>query len=353
MNTYEVTYNIDRIYSKVIGEYSVKTGLFYAKSRAEAVQMAKKWLLQQPGYEEKDKRIYFTFTDDCGDKTIDKYTSYRVEEAFPEDKGSGLLGYDVIARIERSITREYVWRYVIDAQNEIEAVELMKKKINEETGSTGRDEGSSLWIPKAAATFDKFYNFKTSLIKQDTKTTIAHPKAVKNVVHMNGYDIIKDCGTFGSSRDGWIKKLTITDWHINGASYDIRNWGDGMKQPGKGMTITIAEYDKLIEVLSTDLKARPHIKTYVTPLKVYEPVDEKKIRAALLEEIAVISGNEGGFSLRLNIMRWNNKDAKYDLRHWTPHNQPYDRRGIVMTRQEAAELLFLLRKERPNVNQTT
>ena len=63
----------------------------------------------------------------------------------------------------------------------------------------------------------------------------------------------------------------------------------------------------------------------------------------IVEHIAVIGDKEKSVKKELNLVSWNNKDAKYDLRPWSAdHERAY--KGLTLTHQEAKDLYHALAK---------
>ena len=60
----------------------------------------------------------------------------------------------------------------------------------------------------------------------------------------------------------------------------------------------------------------------------------------VIKKIALISGSETGFRKELNIVSWNGREPKYDLRNWSPEGIPL--RGVTLTEDEAKELRKVL-----------
>ena len=61
----------------------------------------------------------------------------------------------------------------------------------------------------------------------------------------------------------------------------------------------------------------------------------------VIKKIALISGAETGFRKELNIVSWNGREPKYDLRSWSPEGIPL--RGVTLTEDEAKELKKVLK----------
>ena len=60
----------------------------------------------------------------------------------------------------------------------------------------------------------------------------------------------------------------------------------------------------------------------------------------VIKKIALISGSETGFRKELNIVSWNGKEPKYDLRSWSPEGIAL--KGLTLTEDEAKELQKVL-----------
>ena len=56
----------------------------------------------------------------------------------------------------------------------------------------------------------------------------------------------------------------------------------------------------------------------------------------IIKKIALISGSEAGFRKELNIVSWNGRDTKYDLRSWSPEGVAL--KGLTLTEDEAKGL---------------
>ncbi|WP_445451361.1 YdbC family protein [Enterococcus faecalis] len=57
----------------------------------------------------------------------------------------------------------------------------------------------------------------------------------------------------------------------------------------------------------------------------------------ILEEVAVLSENARGWSKELNLISWNGRPPKFDLREWAPDHEKMGK-GITLTNEEFAEL---------------
>lgn len=59
------------------------------------------------------------------------------------------------------------------------------------------------------------------------------------------------------------------------------------------------------------------------------------------QRIAVISQGQGGWERQLNLVSWNDREPKYDIRDWAPDGSKMGK-GISMTRDELAILKGIL-----------
>lgn len=58
----------------------------------------------------------------------------------------------------------------------------------------------------------------------------------------------------------------------------------------------------------------------------------------ILQNMGVLSESSKGWSRELNLISWNNREPKYDLRDWDPNHEKMGK-GITLT----AEELIILR----------
>lgn len=55
------------------------------------------------------------------------------------------------------------------------------------------------------------------------------------------------------------------------------------------------------------------------------------------EHIGVVSQEKGGWQVELNLVSWSGREAKYDIRSWSPDHQKMGK-GITMTKEELQTL---------------
>ena len=66
-----------------------------------------------------------------------------------------------------------------------------------------------------------------------------------------------------------------------------------------------------------------------------------EIKFEIVERLGVLSTNEKGWTKELNIVSWNEREAKYDLREWNPDHTRMSK-GITFTEKEAEKLFYIL-----------
>lgn len=66
------------------------------------------------------------------------------------------------------------------------------------------------------------------------------------------------------------------------------------------------------------------------------------IRYEIREEIGVLSESTRGWQKELNLVSWNGKPAKYDLRDWSPEHEKMGK-GVTLSEDEARRLYEILR----------
>jgi len=66
-----------------------------------------------------------------------------------------------------------------------------------------------------------------------------------------------------------------------------------------------------------------------------------EIKFEIKENIGVISESTKGWSKELNLVSWNDKEAKYDLREWDPAHEKMGK-GITLSVEELKKLKDIL-----------
>jgi len=66
-----------------------------------------------------------------------------------------------------------------------------------------------------------------------------------------------------------------------------------------------------------------------------------EIQFAIVKPFGVVSEGKGGWKKELNLVSWNNKAPKLDIRDWAPDHKKMGK-GITLTNEEGAKLAELL-----------
>ena len=62
-----------------------------------------------------------------------------------------------------------------------------------------------------------------------------------------------------------------------------------------------------------------------------------EIKYEIVEKIAVLSESSKGWTKELNLIKWNDRDPKYDIREWSPDGSKMGK-GITLSDEEIAVL---------------
>ena len=66
------------------------------------------------------------------------------------------------------------------------------------------------------------------------------------------------------------------------------------------------------------------------------------IKFEIKETVGVIAESAKGWKKELNLISWNGKKAKYDLREWSPDHKKMGK-GVTLSNEELKELKKLLK----------
>ena len=66
-----------------------------------------------------------------------------------------------------------------------------------------------------------------------------------------------------------------------------------------------------------------------------------EIKYEIIKTIGVLSTSAKGWTKELNLVSWNEREPKYDLRDWAPEHEKMGK-GITLTEEEAKILKGLL-----------
>ena len=67
------------------------------------------------------------------------------------------------------------------------------------------------------------------------------------------------------------------------------------------------------------------------------------IKFEIKETVGVIAESAKGWKKELNLVSWNGKEAKYDLREWSPEHEKMSK-GVTLTSDELKALKELLNR---------
>ena len=70
----------------------------------------------------------------------------------------------------------------------------------------------------------------------------------------------------------------------------------------------------------------------------------REIQYEIVKEIAVLSTGDSGYKKEINLISWNGKEPKYDIRSFSPNREKCGK-GITLNADEAAALPKALQKE--------
>ena len=69
-----------------------------------------------------------------------------------------------------------------------------------------------------------------------------------------------------------------------------------------------------------------------------------EIKFEIVEEIGVLSESAKGWKTELNLVSWNEREPKYDLRNWSENHEKIGK-GITLSKEEMLKLKDILDKE--------
>jgi len=65
------------------------------------------------------------------------------------------------------------------------------------------------------------------------------------------------------------------------------------------------------------------------------------IKFEIIQKVGVLSRSEKGWAKELNLISWNDREPKYDIREWAPDGQTMSK-GITLSREELKVLRDIL-----------
>ena len=66
----------------------------------------------------------------------------------------------------------------------------------------------------------------------------------------------------------------------------------------------------------------------------------EEIKCTITKKIGVLSKKDNGYSKQINLVSWNEREAKLDIREWSPSDRGI--KGITLTDDEGRKLLAAL-----------
>jgi hypothetical protein len=66
-----------------------------------------------------------------------------------------------------------------------------------------------------------------------------------------------------------------------------------------------------------------------------------EIKFEIVKKIGVLSTSASGWAKQFNLIRWNDRDPKYDLREWSPDGEKMGK-GVTLSKEELLALKELL-----------
>ncbi len=71
-----------------------------------------------------------------------------------------------------------------------------------------------------------------------------------------------------------------------------------------------------------------------------------ELKFEITKELGVLSENAKGWTKELNMVSWNEREPKYDLREWSPDHTRMGK-GITLTEEDITALRAILNGEAP------
>lgn len=65
------------------------------------------------------------------------------------------------------------------------------------------------------------------------------------------------------------------------------------------------------------------------------------IKFEITEQIAVLSESAKGWTKELNLISWNGREPKYDIRDWAPNHEKMGK-GVTLSKEELDNLMDAL-----------
>jgi len=68
-----------------------------------------------------------------------------------------------------------------------------------------------------------------------------------------------------------------------------------------------------------------------------------EIKFKIVKKIGILSQSPSGWAKELNLVSWNERDPKYDIREWSPDGEKMGK-GVTLSKEELVSLKELLNK---------
>lgn len=69
--------------------------------------------------------------------------------------------------------------------------------------------------------------------------------------------------------------------------------------------------------------------------------DNKEFDFTIVDEIGILSTSPKGWTKELNLISWNGRDPKYDIRDWAPEHEKMGK-GVTLSEEEFSALKNVL-----------
>ncbi|MFZ5643516.1 MAG: YdbC family protein [Bacillota bacterium] len=66
-----------------------------------------------------------------------------------------------------------------------------------------------------------------------------------------------------------------------------------------------------------------------------------EIKYEIVKELGVLSEGSKGWKKKLNLVSWNEREPKYDIREWSPENEKMGK-GVTLSNEELIALRDIL-----------
>lgn len=63
------------------------------------------------------------------------------------------------------------------------------------------------------------------------------------------FEIKREIAVLSEKKNGWSKQLNLVSWNDGVPKYDIREWAPNHEKMGKGITLSAAETQSLLDAL--------------------------------------------------------------------------------------------------------